>query len=194
SASRIYFGKEPKELNIKESAMLVGMFQNSSLYNPRRNPVGVKNRRNLVLSQMEKYDFIDEKVKDSLQKTDLDLNYSPQSHRDGMATYFRAYLDTFMRDWIKNNPKPDGSKWSLYNDGLKIYTTIDSRMQKYAEEAVGQHMPKLQAKFFEQNTPERNPTAPFLDLKSEEIDRLLLRVMKQSKRWAKMKDMDKSDK
>ncbi|MGE5943518.1 MAG: penicillin-binding protein 1A [Flavobacteriales bacterium] len=195
SASRIYFGKEPKELDIKESAMLVGMFQNSSLYNPRRNPVGVKNRRNLVLSQMKKNDFIDEKVKDSLQKTELDLNYSPESHREGMATYFRAYLDAFMRDWIKNNPKPDGSKWSLYNDGLKIYTTIDSRMQKYAEEAVGQHMPKLQAEFFKQNTPERNPTAPFLDLKKEEIDALLLRAMKQSERWRKMKyDLDKSDK
>ncbi|WP_100610423.1 penicillin-binding protein 1A [Confluentibacter lentus] len=195
SASRIYFGKEPKELNIKESAMLVGMFQNSSLYNPRRNPVGVKNRRNLVLSQMEKYDFIDEKVKDSLQKTELDLNYSPESHREGMATYFRAYLDTFMRDWIKNNPKPDGSKWSLYNDGLKIYTTIDSRMQKYAEAAVEQHMPRLQAEFFKQNTPERNATAPFLDLKKEEVEALLLRAMKQSERWRKMKyDLDKSDK
>jgi penicillin-binding protein 1A len=195
SAASIYFGKEPKDLDIKESAMLVGMFKNSSLYNPRRNPVGVKNRRNVVLKQMEKYDFIDEKTKDSLQKTELDLNYSPQSHRDGMATYFRAYLDTFMRDWIKNNPKPDGSKWSLYNDGLKIYTTVDSRMQKYAEAAVEQHMSRLQAEFFKQNTPKRNPTAPFLDLKKEEIDALLLKAMKQSERWRKMKyDLDKSDK
>ncbi len=195
SAARIYFGKEPKELTLKESAMLVGMFQNSSFYNPRRNPVGVKNRRNVVLRQMEKYDFIDKKVKDSLQKTELDLNYSPESHREGMATYFRAYLDTFMRDWIKNNPKPDGSKWSLYNDGLKIYTTIDSRMQKYAEAAVEQHMSKLQEAFFKQNTPTKNPTAPFLDLKKEEIDALLLRAMKQSERWRKMKyDLDKSDK
>lgn len=195
SAASIYFGKEPKELDIKESAMLVGMFKNSSLYNPRNNPVGVKNRRDVVLRQMEKYDFIDEKVKDSLQKTELDLNYSPQSHRDGMATYFRAYLDTFMKDWIKNNPKPDGSKWSLYNDGLKIYTTVDSRMQKYAEAAVEQHMARLQAEFFKQNTPKRNPTAPFLDLKKEEIDVLLLKAMKQSERWRKMKyDLDKSDK
>lgn len=193
SAASIYFDKEPHELDIKESAMLVGMFKNSSLYDPRRNPVGVKNRRDVVIKQMEKYDFINEKAKDSLQKTELDINYTPQSHRDGMATYFRAYLDTFMRDWIKNNPKPDGSKWSLYNDGLKIYTTIDSRMQRYAEAAVEQHMPKLQAEFFKQNTPERNPTSPFLDLKKEEIDGLLLRSMKQSKRWLKMKSMDKSD-
>ncbi|WP_111308798.1 penicillin-binding protein 1A [Confluentibacter sediminis] len=195
SAASIYFGKEPKELDLKESAMLVGMFKNSSLYDPRRNPVGVKNRRDVVLRQMEKYDFINERVKDSLQKTELDLNYSPQSHRDGMATYFRAYLDTFMRDWIKNNLKPDGTKYSLYNDGLKIYTTIDSRMQKYAEAAVEQHMSKLQEAFFKQNTPTKNPTAPFLDLKKEEIDALLLRAMKQSERWRKMKyDLDKSDK
>src|SRR5690606_36111118 len=193
SAASIYFDKEPHELDIKESAMLVGMFKNSSLYDPRRNPVGVKNRRDVVIKQMEKYDFINEKAKDSLQKTELDINYTPQSHRDGMATYFRAYLDTFMRDWIQNNPKPDGSKCSLYNDGLKIYTTIDSRMQRYAEAAVGQHMPKLQEEFFKQNTPERNPTAPFLDLKKEEIDGLLLRSMKQSKRWIRMKNIGKSD-
>tara|TARA_R110002096_G_scaffold187782_5_gene367420 strand:+ start:8029 stop:10374 length:2346 start_codon:yes stop_codon:yes gene_type:complete len=195
SASSIYFDKEPMELDLKESAMLVGMFKNSALYNPRRNPEGVKNRRNVVLAQMYKYDFIDEKLKDSLQKTDLDLKYTPQSHRDGIATYFRGYLDSFMRDWIKNNPKPDGSKWNLYNDGLKIYTTIDSRMQKYAEDAVEQHMPRLQAEFFHQNTPERNPTAPFLELEKEEIDALLKRSMKQSERWRHMKyDLKKDNK
>ncbi len=195
SASSIYFDKEPKDLTLKESAMLVGMFKNSSLYNPRRNPVGVKNRRNVVLAQMEKYGYISEAVKDSLQKTELDLKYTPQSHRDGIATYFRGYLDRFMKDWIKKNPKPDGSKWNLYNDGLKIYTTIDSRMQKYAENAVQQHMPRLQAEFFHQNTPDRNPTAPFLELEKEEIDALMNRGMKQSERWRHMKyDLKKSDK
>ncbi|ULC59803.1 transglycosylase domain-containing protein [Flaviramulus sp. BrNp1-15] len=195
SASSIYFDKEPKDLSLKESAMLVGMFKNSSLYNPRRNPVGVKNRRDVVLAQMYKYDFINETVKDSLQKTELDLNYTPQSHRDGIATYFRGYLDGFMKEWIKNNPKPDGTKWNLYNDGLKIYTTIDSRMQKYAEDAVQQHMPRLQAEFFHQNTPQRNPTAPFLELDQTEIRDLLNRSMKQSERWRHMKyDLKKSDK
>ena len=195
SASSIYFDKEPSDLDIKEAAMLVGMFVNSSLYNPRRNPVGVKNRRNVVLSQMYKYDYITEAVKDSLQKTDLDLNYTPQSHRDGIATYFRGYLDGFMKDWIKKNPKPDGTKYNLYNDGLKIYTTIDSRMQKYAENAVQQHMPRLQAEFFNQNTPKKNPIAPFLDLEKEEIDALMKRGMKQSERWRHLKyDLKKSDK
>lgn len=195
SASRIYFNKEPIDLEIKEAAMLVGMFVNSSLYNPRRNPEGVKNRRNVVLYQMYRNGYIDETVKDSLQQTELDLNYTPQSHRDGIATYFRGYLSGFMKDWIKKNPKPDGSKWSLYNDGLKIYTTIDSRMQKYAEDAVEQHMPRLQAEFFHQNTPKRNPTAPFLDLTPGAIDTLLRRSMKQTKRWNRMKyDLKKSNK
>ncbi|SEP75928.1 penicillin-binding protein 1A [Hyunsoonleella jejuensis] len=195
SAASIYFDKEPNELALKESAMLVGMFKNSSLYNPRRNPVGVKNRRNVVLAQMEKYGYIDEKLRDSLQQTELDLKYTPQSHRDGMATYFRGYLAGFMKDWIMKNPKPDGTKWSLYNDGLTIYTTIDSRMQKYAEDAVQQHMPRLQAEFFVQNTPKRNPTAPFLELEKEEIKDLMNRSMKQSERWRHMKyDLKKSDK
>ncbi|SFN45877.1 penicillin-binding protein 1A [Bizionia echini] len=196
SAASIYFDKEPNELELKESAMLVGMFKNSSLYNPRdhKNPIGTRNRRNVVLDQMEKYDYITEEVRDSLQKTELDLNYTPQSHRDGIATYFRAYLDGFMKDWIKNNPKPDGEKYNLYGDGLKVYTTIDSRMQSYAEEAVQKHMPRLQAEFDNQNKPERNPTAPFLELDKTEIESLMNRAMRQSERWRVMKKDGKSDK
>lgn len=196
SASRIYFGKEPKDLEVKEAAMLVGMFKNSSLYNPRshRNPVGTRNRRNVVLAQMAKYDYITEEVKDSLQKTGLDLNYSPESHREGLATYFRANLAEFMKSWIKDNPKPDGEKYNLYNDGLKIYTTIDSRMQQYAEDAVAKHMPRLQAEFDNQNTPERNATAPFLELDRKEIESLMRVGMRRSERWRHMKyDLGKSD-
>jgi len=196
SASRIYFGKEPKDLELKEAAMLVGMFKNSSLYNPRpeRNPVGTKNRRNVVLAQMAKYEYITEEVKDSLQKTELDLNYSPESHREGLATYFRANLSEFMKDWIKNNPKPDGEKYNLYNDGLKIYTTIDSRMQQYAEDAVAKHMPRLQAEFDNQNTPDKNATAPFLELEANEIKSLMNVAMRRSERWRHMKyDLGKSE-
>lgn len=191
SAARIYFGKEPSALNLKESAMLVGMFKNSSLYNPRpeRNPVGTKNRRNVVLSQMKKYGFITQTVKDSLQQTPLDLNYTPESHREGIATYFRAYLKTFLKDWINKseNVKPNGEKYNIYKDGLKIYTTIDSRMQFLAEQSVTEHMKALQAEFFVQNTPRRNPTAPFLDLEDEEIEKLLKLGMKRSERWRKMR-------
>ena len=194
SASRIYFGKEPKEIDLRESAMLVGMFKNSSLYNPRRNPEGVKNRRNVVLGQMEKYGYINEKVKDSIRQMDLGLNYSPESHNEGIATYFREYLRDFMKEWIRNNPKADGSKYDLYSDGLKIYTTIDSRMQAYAEEAVARHMPRLQAEFFHQNTPNRNPTAPFLELDNAEIKDLMDRSMRRSERWRVMKKEGKTDK
>lgn len=198
SAARIYFGKEPKDLDLKESAMLVGMFKNSSLYNPRphRNPEGTRNRRNVVLAQMAKYDYITEEVKDSLQQTELDLKYTPESHREGLATYFRAYLQEFMKNWASKdeNMKPDGTKYNIYKDGLKIYTTIDSRMQQYAEDAVTQHMPRLQAEFFHQNTPKRNPTAPFLELDKDEIKSLLNTGMRRSERWRKMKyDLGKSE-
>lgn len=191
SAANIYFDKKLMDLDVKESAMLVGMFKNSSLYNPRehRNPEGTKNRRNVALSQMEKNGYITEAVKDSLQKLDLGLRYTPQSHRDGTATYFRAYLQGFMKKWVndKGNRKPDGSKYSIYSDGLKIYTTIDSRMQKHAEDAVAKHMSRLQAEFFHQNTAKRNPTAPFLELTYGAIDTLLRRSIQQSERWKHMK-------
>ena len=199
SASRIYFGKEPKDLSIDESAMLVGMFKNSSLYNPRpkRNPVGTKNRRNVVLSQMAKYGFLEETLKDSLQQLPLGLNYSPESHREGIATYFRAYLRGFMKEWVNNpqNTKPNGDKYNIYKDGLKIYTTLDSRMQTFAESATKEHMANLQAEFFVQNTPRRNRTAPFLDLEPEEITDLLNSSMRRSERWRKMKyDLKKPNK
>ena len=199
SASRIYFGKEPIDLSINESAMLVGMFKNSSLYNPRpkRNPEGTKNRRNVVLSQMAKYGFLKETTKDSLQELPLALNYSPESHREGIATYFRAYLQGFMKEWVNNsqNTKPNGEKYNIYKDGLKIYTTLDSRMQTFAETATKEHMANLQAEFFVQNTPRRNRTAPFLDLKPKEITNLLNSSMRRSERWRKMKyDLKKPNK
>ncbi|EAR02711.1 penicillin-binding protein 1A [Maribacter sp. HTCC2170] len=198
SASRIYFGKEPKHLKMEESAMLVGMLQNSSLYNPLRRPERTQNKRNLVLRQLGRYEYITEAEKDSLQALELDLNYHPQSHSVGLATYFRMYLQGFMNKWIAKNPKPavegERDKWSLYLDGLKIYTTIDSRMQLNAEEAVQEHMKKLQAEFFHQNTPERNRTAPFLNLEKEEIDRIMEQAIKTSDRWRQMKKQGKSEK
>jgi len=198
SASNIYFNKEPKDLDIKEAAMLVGMFKNSSFYNPipSRNPQGVKNRRNVVLAQMHKYGYLSEVAKDSLQATELDLDFTPQTHKTGTATYFREYLRDYMKKWAANeaNRKPDGSKYNINSDGLKIHTTIDSRMQKYAEDAVQQHMPRLQAEFFHQNTPRRNPTAPFLELDKSEIDNLMNTAMKRGERWRVMKNNKKSEK
>ena len=191
SAARIYFGKEPIELDINESAILVGMLKNSSLYNPRphRNPVGVKNRRNVVLGQMAKYNYLDIPLVDSLKLQPLNLNYTPESHREGLATYFREYLRAHMKSWInnENNTKPDGSKYNLNTDGLKIYTTINYTMQEMAEFAVGKHMPRLQKEFFEQNMTLDDSIAPFRDLTSGAVDTLLRISMRRSERWRKMK-------
>tara|TARA_B100001559_G_scaffold36554_2_gene27507 strand:- start:9342 stop:11624 length:2283 start_codon:yes stop_codon:yes gene_type:complete len=191
SAARIYFGKEPIDLDINESAILVGMLKNSSLYNPRphRNPIGVKNRRNVVLSQMSKYQYLEKNLVDSLRLEPLSLNYTPESHREGLATYFREFLRSHMKKWIndENNRKPDGSKYNLNTDGLKIYTTINYTMQQMAELAVEQHMPRLQKEFFEQNKTLDDSIAPFRELTSGAVDTLLRISMRRSERWRKMK-------
>ena len=190
SASNIYFDKPPSQLNVSESAMLVGMFKNSSLYNPLRNPEGVKNRRNVVLSQMQKYDFISKELKDSLQATPLEFKYTPQGHVEGLATYFREYARAFMGDWTKNNPKSDGTNFNIYRDGLKVYTTIDAGMQSYAEKAMTSHMSNLQNEFTKQN--KYNKTAPFRDVEPEEIDRIIKNSIRRSERYRAMTAEGKS--
>jgi len=185
SASNIYFSKDPIDLKIEESAMLIGMLQNSSLYDPIRRPEITKKRRNLVIMQMTNNDYLSEKEKDSLQKLPLELNYTPQSHRQGLATYFRSYLRGFMKDWSNNNFKKDGSKYNLYVDGLKIYTTINSKMQQYAEESVIEHMGNLQKEFFIQN--DTVSSAPFSDIEEEEEDAIIKRAVRRSERWRKSK-------
>lgn len=192
SASNIYFNKAPKDLNIEESAMLVGMFKNSSLYNPRRNPEGVMNRRNVVLSQMEKYNFISEKVKDSLQELPLNVMFTPQDHDEGIGTYVREYIRGYMKEWAKDNPKPDGSLYDINSDGLKVYTTINSKMQRYAEEAANTHVSNLQKEFDKQN--EDNKIAPFRDITEEEIKGIMDAGVKRSDRWRAMTRQGKSEK
>ena len=193
SAANIYFSKEPSELLLEESAMLVGMLKNSSLYNPIRRPELVTSRRNIVFQQMLRNEMLTQKEVDSLQQLPLQIQFNPQSHREGLATYFRAYLRQFMLNWILDNPKPDGEKYNLYLDGLTIYTTLDSKMQTYAENAVKEHMSNLQDAFFEQNTPKWNPTAPFLDLTEKEVERLMGQAMMRSERWRKMKLAGKTE-
>jgi len=198
SAAKIYFGKEPQKLKIEESAVLVGMLKNSSYYNPRRREALVLNRRNTVLAQMAKYGYITQAEKDSLQAIKMEINFNPESHSEGLATYFRMELKKFMKDWIDKNPKPalegERNRYNINLDGLKIYTTIDSRMQRNAEEAVVAHMKKLQAEFFHQNTPDRNKTAPFIEENPGEADRIMERAIKNSPRWRIMKREGKSDK
>ena len=191
SAAQTYFSKEPKNLTTEESAILVGMFKNSGLYNPVRNPVGVKNRRNVVLAQMAKGNMITEKEKERLQSLPITLHFKLESHREGTATYFREYLRDYMKKWVDENKKPDGSDYDIYKDGLKIYTTIDSRMQLHAEEAVSAHMANLQEEFFIQ--AKNNKNAPFVGISDKETQRILTQAMKSSNRWAILKSAEKTD-
>lgn len=191
SAAKTYFSKEPKDLTIDESAILVGMFKNSGLYNPVKNPQGVKNRRNVVLSQMEKGKIITKAQKEKLQSLPITLHFKLESHREGTATYFREYLRDYMKKWVEKNKKPDGSDYDIYKDGLKIYTTIDSRIQLHAEEAVAAHMANLQQQFFIES--KNNKNAPFVNISNVETQRILNQAMKLSDRWAVLKEQDKSD-
>jgi penicillin-binding protein 1A len=191
SAAQTYFSKAPKDLTIDESAILVGMFKNSGLYNPVKNPVGVKNRRNVVLHQMEKAHIISEDQKVQLQSLPITLKFKLESHREGTATYFREYLREYMKKWAEENKKPDGSDYDIYKDGLKIYTTIDSRMQAYAEEAVSAHMANMQEEFFIQSKDNKN--APFVNISEAETQRIINQAMKSSHRWTILKEQDKSD-
>ena len=193
SAAKIYFNTTPEKLTIEQSATLVGMLKNSSLFNPIRRPARVEQRRNVVLQQMKRNGFISEGEQDSLKIMPLEIDFTPDSHREGLATYFRAYLQKFMRTWTKENPKADGTNYDIFRDGLRIYTTIDSRLQQIGESSVAAHMSNLQKEFFLQNTPKLNPTAPFLDLREGEIDTLLQNTAQRSERWRKMRGAGKDE-
>ena len=193
SASRIYFGKEPKNLDIQESAILVAMLKNPRQFNPNREISKGKSlvRRNVVFAQMAKNEFITQKEKDSLQQLPLKINFTPESHNDGLATYFREYLRGYLKKWTKNNPKPNGELYNINRDGLKIFVTIDSRMQQYAQEAVQEHISNLQKYFFKEQ--QKNETAPFYDLEEEQVDAIYKRARKRSDRFRGMKKNGYSD-
>ena len=222
SAAQVYFSTTPDALKMEEAAMLVGMCKNPSLYNPRRRPENALNRRNTVLNQMEKYDYITQEVCDSLKALPVELKYQSVDHKQGLAPYFREYLRQVLtakepkksnysewnqlqyeidkRQWEENplygfcnkNTKPDGTPYDLYQDGLRIYTTIDSRMQQYAEEAVNEHMQALQKTFFREK---RNKSyAPFSqDLTPEDVDAIMTRSMRQTDRYRALKKQGLND-
>jgi penicillin-binding protein 1A len=194
SAARIYFGKEADKLDLQECAIIVAMLKNPRQYNPNREISKDKSlqRRNVVFMQMEKNGFITEQGKDSLQALPLKINYTPESHNDGAATYFREHLRGFLDKWVDNNPKANGEKYNLYRDGLKIYVTIDARMQQYAEEAVKEHLANLQGYFNEEQA--RNKTAPFYDLSSDQITMIMNRAKRNSERYKRMKQSKYSSK
>ncbi len=221
SAAKTFFNKEPLELTIEESAMLVGMLKAPTFYSPVRNPERAIKRREVVLHQMQKYDYITEQVYDSIRQIPLDMSrYRQQDHTSGTGTYFREYLRMAMSakkpgrknyidkqmyaedsmqwamnpiyGWIEKNLKPDGSKYNLYKDGLRIYTTINSRMQRYAEEAVAEHMGNdIQPAFFKHWKGREE--APFDFPRSqvkEEAHKLMVASMKRSDRYRRMKAVD----
>ncbi len=216
SAAQVYFNKTPKDLTIEEAATLVGMCKNSSYYNPKRFPERALGRRNVVLDLMYKSNYINKQQLDSLTKKPLTLDFKRVDHKDGLAPYFREYLritmsakkpdrsnyaawqtDQYAADslswktnplygWCNKNKKPDGSNYNLATDGLKLYTTVDSRMQQYAEEAVTEHLSKELQPDFDKEKKGR-AYAPFSRSVSKDVDEILDRAMKSTDRYRNMK-------
>ena len=173
-ASKTYFGKAPAELNVPEAALLAGLPQNSSRLNPVRYPERAKTRRDVVIRQMEKYGFITTTTQaDSLVNTSLGLKYNLESHNQGPAPYFRSAIKGFLHEWAKKNGV------NLYRDGLRIYTTIDSRMQQYAEEVVFNHMKKLQTTF----NKEWSGRNPWVDSNNNELEGFIEQEARRSEHY-----------
>ncbi|MDD3910257.1 MULTISPECIES: transglycosylase domain-containing protein [Proteiniphilum] len=216
SAARTYFNKTPDELSVDESAMLIGMLKNSSLYNPVRRPEVTKERRNVVLSQMQKAGHLKKQQADSLKQLPIELDFNRSGHIDIAAPYYRQHLAKMMMavkpqrknyaswkkqqftedslsweedplyGWCNKNKKPDGSNYNIYTDGLKIYSTIDSRMQRYAEAAVKEHLGGyLQKQFFSEKAGRKY--APYSVEVSNQVDDLMTAAMKQTERYRVLK-------
>ncbi|HKK42992.1 MAG TPA: transglycosylase domain-containing protein, partial [Bacteroidales bacterium] len=215
TAARVYFNTTPDSLNVQQAAVLVGMLKNSIRYNPVRDTALMLKRRNVVLSQMEKYGYLKSSVADSVKQLPLGTDFHLQNHNSGLATYFREYIRYIMGrpepnrekyvqqssyddalwdwqndplyGWCNKNKKPDGSDYDLYRDGLKIYTTINSRMQTYAEEALTEHLSQeLQPDFYKRAKHFRNP--PYSnDITKQQVDELLMASLKQSDRYYVMR-------
>ena len=223
TASNTYFNKEPKDLTVTEAATLIGLCKNPSLYNPVRYPDRARQRRNVVLAQMEKEDMITRAEYNEFSDEPLKLNFHRTDHKEGTATYFREFLRQYMTaskpkfsnypewnksqyvidsiawvsdplyGWCNKNFKKDGSSYNIYSDGLKIYTTIDSRMQHYAEDAAYQHVAKyLQPEFCKANL--HKPNAPFSNaLTQKQVDEIMDRSMRQSERYRVMRSNGASE-
>lgn len=216
SAAKTFFDTSPDSLNLEQSAALVGMLKAPSYYNPYRNPENSLRRRNTVIDQMVKYEYLDSAYADSVKQIPVEAYYNISGHMEGKANHFRTFLrvsmsankpersnypswayENFNRDslrwandplygWITKNPRPDGSNYNIYRDGLKIYTTINMKMQEYAEEAMVEHLSEyLQPAFFEEK--KGRPNAPFEDIGRQDIERTMTRAIRQSERYRKMR-------
>lgn len=189
SAAQIYFNRSQDSLKIEQAALLVGMAKNPAYFNPIRFEERSLQRRNVVLGQMLKYGYLDKPRFDSLKALPLSLEFRPEDHNEGLATYFREYLrDNFLNDWCKRHINPEtGKPYNIYKDGLKIFTTLDSRMQQYAEESVTEHMRDLQKLFSKECLNKRN--APFAwNVSRQEIDNMMYASMKRSDRYRLLKE------
>ena len=216
SAARMFFNSTPDSLNLEESADLVGLLKAPTYYSPILNPENSIRRRNVVLSQMEKYGFIDSEVRDSAMQLPLITDYNVQSHTTGLATHFRTFLRETLKaskpdrseyysyasykedsarwaneplyGWANKNFKPDGTPYNIFTDGLKIYTTIDSRMQQYAEDAISEHLGgKLQKEFFEEKKGQ--PSAPFSrDLSRKDISDIMMQAVRRTDRYRMLRN------
>ena len=195
TAALVFFNKEPSTLKMEESALLVGLLKANSSYNPRNNEQAALTRRNVVLSQMYKYGYINQQVCDSLKQLPIQLNYHRLTHDEGLAPYFREHVRQECLNILETKKKPDGTKYNLYTDGLKVYTTLNAKMQEYAEKAMKKHLKKLQQEF-ENDWRGRAPwekdawlaklqieqSAPFQILKSKGLsDTEVLEAMKEKR-------------
>ncbi len=193
SASKRYFNKSTSELNIEESAVLVGMLKAPTSYNPIRNTEASQHRRNVVMSQMKKYGYLSSAEYDSLKMLPLVTDYNFTDHNQGLATYFRSYLASWLKAWTDKYEQATGVKYNIYDDGLKIYTTIDSKLQKYAEDAVSSHMKQLQKDFFAE-TKRRNRDPWYIDDKPGVVDdNYIPKMIKRTRRYKSLKNQYKKN-
>ena len=194
SAAQIYFNRTQDSLNIEQAAMLIGMAKNPSLFNPIRHADTTMQRRNVVMNQMVKYGYLSKQKYDSLKVLPLDLSFHPEDHNDGLAPYLREYIrDNFLKGWCEKHINPATNKpYNVYKDGLRIYTTIDSRMQQHAEEAVNEHMSDLQKMFDKDLKTKKN--APFAwNVNKQEIENIMTSSIKRSDRYRSAKKAGMSD-
>ncbi|MBQ7985193.1 MAG: penicillin-binding protein [Bacteroidales bacterium] len=192
TASYTFFGKIPQELQLEESAVLVGLLKAPTTYNPVRHPDKSTERRNTVLSQMYKYDFIDKDTYDKAAAKQLVTHYHPQTQDEGVATYFREKVRQYMNKWCKTHYKPNGEPYDVYRDGLKIYTTLNYDMQTNAESAVKEHFTELQKAFFAQCKGRKG--APFTGISQDNIEKYYDQAMKSSERYKKLTEEGAKDK
>ena len=184
AAAKRFFNKSAKELSTPEAATLIGMLKATTYYSPRLYPDRSQQRRNVVLGQMARYDYLTAVQRDSLQALPLEISYNNVTHNTGLAPYFREKLRGEIQQWLNEHPKEDGSTYNLYTDGLKIYTTLDARLQKHAEQAVAEHLKKLQKDFFA-HWKDKKPWG--------DDDQSLQQAKRRSERYRLLKSLGKSD-